>query len=55
MKTTNDDCVGIRGNDKRFGRGETYTYIKEQHQVSAWPEPNKLSFTTPATPVRELY
>ncbi len=34
MKTTNDDCVGIRGNYKRFGRGETYTYIKEQHQVS---------------------
>ena len=24
MKTTNDDCVGIRGNNKRFGRGETH-------------------------------
>ena len=24
MKTTNDDCVGIRGNQKRFGRGETH-------------------------------
>ena len=23
MKTTNDDCVGIRGNNQRFGRGET--------------------------------
>ena len=24
MKTTNNDCVGIRGNNKRFGRGETH-------------------------------
>ena len=23
MKTTNDDCVGIRGNNKRFGRGSS--------------------------------
>ena len=40
MKTTNDDCVGIRGNNKRFGRGkcmkankDNCTYIKEQRQV----------------------
>ena len=24
MKTTNDDCVGIRGNNTRFSRGETH-------------------------------
>jgi hypothetical protein len=24
MKTTNDDCVGIGENNKRFGRGEMH-------------------------------
>ena len=30
MKTTNDDCVGIRGNNKRFGRGVTHE-SKQRH------------------------
>ena len=30
MKTTNADCVGIRGNDKRFGREETHEN-KQRH------------------------
>ena len=30
MKTTNDDCVGIRGNNKRFGRGETHESKQRQ-------------------------
>ena len=30
MKTTNDDCVGIRGNDKIFGRGEMHE-SKQRH------------------------
>jgi hypothetical protein len=32
MKTTNDDCVGIRGNNKRENKDDC-TYIKEQRQV----------------------
>jgi hypothetical protein len=30
MKTTNDDCVGISGNTKRFGRGETHESKQRQ-------------------------
>ena len=48
MTTTNDDSVGIRGNNKRFGRGEKHESKKRQVYIyqraaqslflcSAWP------------------
>ena len=30
MKKNNDDCVGVRGNKKRFGRGETHRSTEGQ-------------------------
>jgi hypothetical protein len=48
MKTTNDDCVGISGNNKRFGRGEMHESKQRRLNInqsaaqilslcSAWP------------------
>ena len=48
MKTTNDHCVGIRGNNKRFGRGEMHENKQRRLNIyqraaqslslcSAWP------------------
>ena len=44
MKTTNDDCVGIRGNKKRYGRWETHMSKVSQPPAGPriravqWPE-----------------